>query len=115
MIMYVGLLAVKIAFPSSKHIIAETWKSAVGQLPTLVMDHTKVERAKFFERGQKFFWLIVAWFAFFLIFELALRGIIFVISKAIKVILSKDSTEREKRKESPVNEVHAEEHDMPHD
>ena len=54
-IMYVGILAATVSFPSSKDIFAEIWKSAVGQLPTMVMDHTKTERAKFFERGQKFF------------------------------------------------------------
>jgi|MDTB01.2.fsa_nt_gb hypothetical protein len=107
-VMYVGVQIVKVAFPSSIVVISEMWTDAVGKLPTMVMDHTKTERTKFFERGQKFFWLIVAWFTFFFIFELALRGIIFGISKAVKATMPKDSAVIEKNEDpAVVNEVHA--------
>lgn len=93
--MYVGVQVTKLAFPGLADTASDMWSNAVGQLPDMVMDHTKTERAKFFERGQKFFWLIAAWFAFFFVFELILRGIVLGISKILKATVYKNSSRQE--------------------
>ena len=93
--MYVGVQVTKLAFPGLADTASDMWSNAVGQLPDMVMDHTKAERAKFFERGQKFFWLIAAWFAFFFVFELILRGFMLGISKILKATVYKNSSRQE--------------------
>ena len=88
-VMYVGVQISKLLFPGIADIAWDAYLKTMGQLPTMVMDHTKAEREKFFERGQKFFWLITAWFAFFFVFELILRALMFGLGRLLKATLYK--------------------------
>ena len=86
LIMYLGVAAARIALPGLGEVASGLYNDYLGDLPEIIWTQTKGERERALGRGERVVYLVVAWFIFFLIFELMLRTLLMGVKFVLRIV-----------------------------
>ena len=85
--MYVGIVAFELVFPGIRQLLLDIYDELLGDLPRIIWEQTKGDREKAVERGTRVLLLVAAWFAFFYLFELLIRAVLWGVMSAIRLTM----------------------------
>lgn len=86
-IMILGIRVFELVFPGIRQLLLDIYDELLGDLPRMIWEQTKGDREKAVERGTRVLLLVAAWFAFFYLFELLIRGVLWGVMSAIRLIM----------------------------